>query len=82
MSVTRRAYLSLALICIIWGTTYTAIKYAVMDFPPFLLVGIRQTAAGLLLLTLAFFIPIKLHHFNHVLHNVSDHIILFMKAPF
>jgi drug/metabolite transporter (DMT)-like permease len=55
MSVTRRAYLSLALICIIWGTTYTAIKYAVMDFPPFLLVGIRQTAAGLLLLTLAFF---------------------------
>lgn len=55
MSVTRRAYLALALICIVWGTTYTAIKYAVMDFPPFLLVGIRQTAAGLLLLTLAFF---------------------------
>ncbi|MCC7465572.1 MAG: EamA family transporter [Saprospiraceae bacterium] len=53
MSATRRAYLALALICIIWGTTYTAIKYAVVDFPPFLLVGIRQTAAGLLLLTLA-----------------------------
>jgi len=54
MSATRRAYLSLALICIIWGTTYTAIKYAILDFPPFLLVGIRQTAAGLLLLLLAF----------------------------
>jgi len=54
MSATRRAYLSLALICIIWGTTYTAIKYAILDFPPFLLVGIRQTAAGLLLLFLAF----------------------------
>lgn len=53
MSVTRRAYLALALICIIWGTTYTAIKYAVVDFPPFMLVGIRQTAAGLLLLALA-----------------------------
>lgn len=53
MSATRRAYLALALICIIWGTTYTAIKYAVVDFPPFLLVGIRQTAAGLLLLALA-----------------------------
>jgi drug/metabolite transporter (DMT)-like permease len=50
-----RAYLALAAICIIWGTTYTAIKYAVNDFPPFLLVGIRQTAAGLLLLTWAFF---------------------------
>lgn len=54
MSATRRAYLALALICIIWGTTYTAIKYAIHDFPPFLLVGIRQTAAGLLLLALAY----------------------------
>lgn len=54
MSATRLAYLALALICIIWGTTYTAIKYAIVDFPPFLLVGIRQTAAGLLLLALAF----------------------------
>lgn len=54
MSATRRAYLALALICIVWGTTYTAIKYAIVDFPPFLLVGIRQTAAGLLLLLLAF----------------------------
>lgn len=53
MSATRRAYLALALICIIWGTTYTAIKYAIEDFPPYLLVGVRQTAAGLLLLALA-----------------------------
>ncbi len=49
-----RAYLALAAICIIWGTTYTAIKLAVRDFPPFLLVGIRQTSAGLLLLGVAF----------------------------
>jgi drug/metabolite transporter (DMT)-like permease len=48
-----RAYLALAAICIIWGTTYTAIKFAVRDFPPYLLVGIRQTVAGLLLLGLA-----------------------------
>jgi len=45
-----RAYLALAAICIIWGTTYTAIKFAIRDFPPYLLVGIRQTAAGALLL--------------------------------
>lgn len=55
MSVTRLAYLALAVICIVWGTTYTAIKYAILDFPPFLLVGIRQTGAGLLLLALAYF---------------------------
>ncbi len=48
-----RAYLALAAICIIWGTTYTAIKIAVKDFPPFLMVGIRQSIAGLLLLGLA-----------------------------
>lgn len=48
-----QAYLALAAICIIWGTTYTAIKFAVRDFPPYLLVGIRQTAAGLLLLAWA-----------------------------
>lgn len=48
-----RAYLSLAAICIIWGTTYTAIKFAVRDFPPYLLVGMRQTSAGVLLLGLA-----------------------------
>ena len=49
-----QAYLALAAICLIWGTTYTAIKYAVRDFPPYLLVGIRQTAAGLILLSWAF----------------------------
>lgn len=53
MSAIHRAYLALALICVVWGTTYTAIKYAILDFPPYLLVGIRQTAAGLLLLALA-----------------------------
>jgi len=54
MPATTRAYLALAAICIIWGTTYSAIKFAVRDFPPYLLVGIRQTTAGLLLLGLAF----------------------------
>ena len=48
-----RAYLALAAICIIWGTTYTAIKFAVRNFPPYMLVGVRQTTAGVLLLGLA-----------------------------
>ena len=50
MTNTKRAYLALAAICIIWGTTYAAIKYCMTDFPPFLLVGLRQTAAGVLIL--------------------------------
>ena len=43
------AYLSLAAICLIWGTTYLALRIAVLHFPPFLFVLIRQTIAGLLL---------------------------------
>ncbi len=49
-SAVQLAYLSLAAICIIWGTTYPVIKVALAEFSPFLLAGLRQTTAGLLLL--------------------------------
>jgi len=44
-------YFALAAVCIIWGTTYLALRIAVLHFPPFLFTAIRQTTAGLLLLT-------------------------------
>lgn len=44
------AYLALAAVCVIWGTTYLALRIAVLHFPPFLFTAIRQTTAGLLLL--------------------------------
>ena len=53
MKATTRAYLALGVICIVWGTTYTAIKFAIHDFPPFMMAGLRQTAGGLLLLGIA-----------------------------
>lgn len=43
------AYLSLAAVCVIWGTTYLALRIAVMHFPPFLFSGIRQLVAGIIL---------------------------------
>jgi drug/metabolite transporter (DMT)-like permease len=43
------AYIALAAVCIIWGTTYLALRIAVLHFPPFLFTAIRQIAAGLLL---------------------------------
>jgi drug/metabolite transporter (DMT)-like permease len=46
------AYLA---ICIIWGTTYLAIKVALADFPPFLMGGIRFAIAALA------FLPIVLY---------------------
>jgi drug/metabolite transporter (DMT)-like permease len=44
------AYLALAAICIIWGTTYLALRIAVLNFPPFLFTALRQLIAGALIL--------------------------------
>jgi len=43
------AYFALGAICLIWGTTYLALRIAVQHFPPFLFIAIRQTISGLLL---------------------------------
>jgi drug/metabolite transporter (DMT)-like permease len=50
-------YVALGAVCIIWGTTYLALRIAVLHFPPFLFTAIRQTTAGLLLL--AFMITVR-----------------------
>jgi len=39
-----------ALIYLIWGSTFLAIRFAVQTLPPLLMMGTRQLAAGLLLL--------------------------------
>ena len=44
------AYTALASVCLIWGTTYLALRIAVVHFPPFLFTALRQTTAGLILL--------------------------------
>jgi drug/metabolite transporter (DMT)-like permease len=48
------AYAALAAVCLIWGTTYLALRIAVLHFPPFLFTAIRQTTAGLILVTFMF----------------------------
>jgi drug/metabolite transporter (DMT)-like permease len=45
------AYIALTAVCIIWGTTYLALRIAVVDFPPFLFTAIRQTIAGAVLIS-------------------------------
>ncbi len=49
MKNTRLAYLALAFICIVWGTTYVALLIGVRHFPPFLFTAFRQITAGLIL---------------------------------
>ncbi len=45
-----KAYLALAVVCIVWGTTYFALRIGVETFPPFLFSAIRQIIAGIILL--------------------------------
>lgn len=50
------AYVCLAGICLIWGTTFLVMRIGVMQFPPFLFAGLRQVTAGLLLCSFFLFI--------------------------
>ncbi|HEY8134070.1 MAG TPA: EamA family transporter [Thermoanaerobaculia bacterium] len=49
------AYVAFAIVCIVWGTTYLAIRVAVATIPPFLLTGARFIIAGLVLFAVARF---------------------------
>ena len=45
----RSAYFAWISVCLVWGTTYLAIRVALETFPPALLGGIRFTVAGIVL---------------------------------
>ncbi len=47
------AYLAFAAICVIWGTTFAAIRVAIETIPTLLVAGVRFLVAGLLLLSIA-----------------------------
>ena len=50
----RRAYLAWVAVCLIWGTTYLAIRISLETIPPLLMAAMRWIAAGgLLILVLA-----------------------------
>jgi drug/metabolite transporter (DMT)-like permease len=48
-----QAYAAYVYVAIIWGTTYYAIRIAVLDFPPFLMAAVRQLAAFVLIAFIA-----------------------------
>ena len=49
------AYVAFAIVCIVWGTTYLAIRVAVRSIPPFLLTAMRFVVAGSVLFAIARF---------------------------
>lgn len=48
----RLAYLAWLVVCIVWGTTYLAIRIGLETLPPFLMTGYRWLAAGVLLIAI------------------------------
>jgi drug/metabolite transporter (DMT)-like permease len=52
MKINFKAYVAWIAICIIWGTTYLAIKVGVTELPPMLFAGIRWIVAGFILIIL------------------------------
>ena len=54
-----KAYLAWINICIIWGTTYLAIRIGVADLPPMLFAGIRWIIAGTIMTIL-----LNLRHYS------------------
>jgi len=60
-----KAYLAWLTICIVWGTTYLAIRVGVADLPPMLFAGIRWIIAGILM-------TILLNLRNYTLPRLKD----------
>jgi drug/metabolite transporter (DMT)-like permease len=50
-----QAYLALAAVCFFWGTTYLGIRIAVETIEPSVLMFLRYTISGTILLTVAYF---------------------------
>jgi drug/metabolite transporter (DMT)-like permease len=50
------AYLALGAVCFFWGTTYLAIRMALESVPPLMLVSLRFTTSGAVLLIVAFLV--------------------------
>jgi drug/metabolite transporter (DMT)-like permease len=63
-----RAYIAWIAICIIWGTTYLAIRIGVTDLPPMLFAGSRWIAAGLILVSIQRLMGNKLPPKNEIKH--------------
>lgn len=47
------AYAAFAVVCIVWGTTYLAIRIAVTTIPPLLLTAARYLSAGIIMFVVA-----------------------------
>lgn len=62
-----KAYLAWIAVCVIWGTTYLAIRIGVAELPPMLFAGIRWVIAGTIFLSYLRFKGVKLPAKNDII---------------
>lgn len=55
-----RAYLAYIAVCLVWGSTYLAIRFGVSDLPPALFAGVRFLLAGFIMLAYVYLKKLKL----------------------
>ncbi len=71
-----KAYLAWAAICLIWGTTYLAIRIGVKDLPPLLFAGFRWFLAGPILFLFLVKKNYHLPEWNDIKHSTVVGILL------
>jgi drug/metabolite transporter (DMT)-like permease len=71
------AYIALAVICVLWGTTFLGIRIGVMDIPPFLFSAMRLSIAGALLIGIMLFAKAKLPATNVIVTQAIAGFLLF-----
>ncbi|MBL1213354.1 MAG: EamA family transporter [Ignavibacteriae bacterium] len=71
-----RAYLAWASICIVWGTTYLAIRIGVESMPPMLFAGIRWIIAGTFFFIFLWYKKYKLPSVYELFHSALVGILL------
>lgn len=55
-----RAYLAYIAVCLVWGSTYLAIRIGVSEMPPALFAGLRFLLAGFIMLAYVYIKKLKL----------------------
>ncbi|MEE9449642.1 MAG: EamA family transporter, partial [Ignavibacteriaceae bacterium] len=71
--------LAFAVIYIVWGTTFLAIRFALESIPPFMMAGLRFTVAGVLLFAWVYFRnPVKIKPEHLKLPAITGLLMIFI----
>lgn len=65
----KMAIIAYITVCLVWGSTYLAIKFAVLDLPPMLSAGIRFVCAGLIMFGFSRWKNRPLPHKEQIFHQ-------------